>query len=193
MAENETADDSEVDEHGLKIHKHVSTVLVVVPERDYAETTLRYARSALYNVHVGTRSVSTADEDLIHGELQDEFQVDGRLRGETMEPYSGVLFCGGEGALDLANDPDALRLAREAAEAGKLLAAWGHATAILAAAGVVKGRKVTGDPSTGDAVRGAGGKFTSVQVQAEGNLVTALDDAAGFRFGRALIEVVGIR
>lgn len=193
MAENETADDPEVDEHGLKIQKYVSMVLVVVPEKGFAETTLRYARSALYNVHVGTRSVSRADEDMAQGELQDEFQVDGRLVGETMEPYSGVLFCGGEGALDLVNDPDVLRLAREASQAGKLIGAWGHATAILAAAGVVKGKKVTGDPSVADAVRKAGGRFSTVQVQSDGPLVTALDDAAGFRFARALVEVVGIR
>ncbi len=192
MAKKDAAAEPEVDEHGLKVQKYVSTCLVVVPERDYAETTLRYARSALYNVHVGTRSVSTADEDLIKGELQDEFQVDGTLAGESMDGYSGVIFVGGEGALELAENRDAHRLAREAADADKLVAAWGHAVAILAKAGVVKGRKVTGDPSLRAMVKQAGGKFTGVQVQRDKKLVTAVDDAAGFRFGRELIRIVGI-
>ena len=97
MAEKEKAE-AAVDEHGLQIQRYVSMVLVVVPPRDYAETTLRYARSALYNVHLGTRSVSTDDQSLIKGVLQDEFQVDGPIAGETMEAYSGLILVGGPGA-----------------------------------------------------------------------------------------------
>jgi protease I len=191
MAEKEKAE-AAVDEHGLQIQRYVSMVLVVVPPSGYAETTLRYARSALYNVHVGTRSVSPVDERLIKGVLQDEFQVDGKVAGETMEPYSGLVLVGGPGALELAGESDVLRLVREAASADKMIAAWGHSTVILARAGVVKGRKVTGDPSIRDDVRAAGGKFTGVQVQRDANLITAFDDAAGLRMGREMIQIVGI-
>ena len=191
MAEKEKAE-AAVDELGLQIQRYVSMVLVVVPPSGYAETTLRYARSALYNVHVGTRSVSPVDERLIKGVLQDEFQVDGKVAGETMEPYSGLVLVGGPGALELAGESDVLRLVREAASADKMIAAWGHSTVILARAGVVKGRKVTGDPSIRDDVRAAGGKFTGVQVQRDANLITAFDDAAGLRMGREMIQIVGI-
>jgi len=186
------AKEEELDEHGLVVHEHLSTVLVVVPPRDYAETTMRYARSALYNVHVHTFSVSTQDQDAIKGELQDEFQADGRIDEARMDDYTGVLFCGGPGALELATDPDAVRLAREAHAQGKLVAAWGHAVAVLLAAGILAKRKVTGDPSLAEAIRRAGGRYTGVQVQRDGRLVTALDDAAGLRFGKALVEIVRI-
>ena len=105
----------ELDEHGLAIHTYVSMVLVVLPTSDYAETTMRYARSALYNVHVGTRVVAAQDEEMLVGELQDELQPDGLLKDASMDDYSGVIFCGGPGALQLAEDPDAQRLAKEAA------------------------------------------------------------------------------
>lgn len=192
MADKEENEEAGVDEHGLKIQTYLSTVLVVVPESDYAETTLRYARSALYNVHVGTRSVSTMDEGLIKGEMQDEFQVDGRLAGESMDGYSGLLLVGGPGAIGLAEDEDTRRLVREASDAGKMIAAWGHSTAILARAGVLKGRRVTGDPCTEAAVLASGGRFTGVQVQRDKNLVTGADDAAGFRMSREMIQIVGI-
>lgn len=191
MAKNE-AQEPELDEHGLVVHKYVSRVLVVVPPRDYAETTLRYARSALFNVHVGSRSVSTTDAGLIRGALQDEFQVDGELKDETMEPYSGVIFCGGPGAAELADDPDAQRLAREAAEQDKLIGAWGEACAVLARAGVVRKRRVTGDPALRALLESAGARYTGTQLEKDGKLVTALDDAAGFRFGKALVAIVGI-
>lgn len=190
MAEKEK--EAAVDELGLQIQRYVSMVLVIVPASGYAETTFRYVRSALYNVHVGTRSVSPVDERLIKGVLQDEFQVDGNVAGETMEAYSGLVLVGGPGATELAGESEVLRLVREAASADKMLAAWGHSTAILARAGVVKGRKVTGDPAIRDDVRAAGGKYTGVQVQRDGNLVTAFDDAAGLRMGRELIQIVGI-
>ena len=191
MAEKQ-ADDADLDADGLVVQKYSSMVLVVVPESEYGDEALRYARSSLRNVHVGTHSVSTEDRELIKGRLQDEFMTDGRLQDARLADYSGVIFVGGEGAQTLANHPDALRLAREAHEAGKMIGAWGQATAILANAGVVKGARVTGSPEVEDAVRRAGGKFTGRQLEVSGSMVTARDDAVGLRFGKALAQIVGI-
>jgi protease I len=202
MAEDESTEEpkaaahgvaaEDVDEYGLKVQRYVSLVLVIVPTQGFAETTLRYARSSLYNVHVGTRTVASMDDGLVKGEFQDEFQVDGPIAGETMEPYSGLILAAGPGAADLARDPDVVRLIHAADSAKKLLGTWGEGLGCLLAAGVVKGRRVTGDRGLADAVRKAGGKYSGVQVQRDGHLVTALDDAAGFRFGRELIRIVGI-
>jgi putative intracellular protease/amidase len=195
MAETEAPEekqDEEFDEDGLKVQKYRSMVLIVVPEHDYGEEALRYARSNLFNVHVGSRMVSTQDQELIKGRFQDEFIPDGLLSAERMDDYSGVVFVGGEGALELANNPDALRLAREAAEGDKLIGAWAQSVAILANAGVVKGKKVTGSPDVREAVQRAGGKFTGRQLEVCGKLVTAGDSAVGMRFGRALAEIVRI-
>ena len=182
----------QLDEHGLVVQKYASMVLVVVPERDYAEETLRHARSSLYNVHVGTTSVSSDDRSLVRGELQDEFQVDGPLAGASLDGYSGLIVVGGAGALALAENPDALRLAREAAQRDLLIGAWGEAVAVLAAAGVVKGRRVTGAPAEKARLVAAGARYTGVQVERDGKLVTGFDDASGLRFGKALASVVGI-
>lgn len=182
----------ELDDDGLIIQHYASTVLVVVPAEGYAETTLRYARSALYNVHVGTRVVAPQDDELIRGELQDEFQPDGRLAEARMDDYSGVILCGGPGAMALAEDAEAQRIAREAFAQDKLVAAWGHAPAVLARAGVVARRRLTGDPSLRQMLSNAGARYTGRQVEVDGKLVTALDDAAGFRFGKALVQIVRI-
>ncbi len=183
----------ELDEHGLVVHKYTSQVLVVVPPTEYAETTLRYARSALFNVHVGTRCVSTDDQSMLRGELQDELQADERLSASTgMDSYVGVIFCGGPGAPALADNPDVLRLAREADAQGKLIAAWGQSVAVLARAGIVRKKRVTGDPSLRPMLEAAGARFTGAQLEVNGKLVTALDDAAGFRFGKALVQIVRI-
>src|SRR5262245_15502404 len=186
------AAEPEKDADGLVVQKHVSTVLVVVPEKGYGEQTLRHARSSLHNVHVGTWSVSTNAKDLIPGRLQDEFMVDGDIAEASMEPYSGVLFVGGEGSAELAGNEHALRLAREAAAADKMIGAWDHAVAILANAGILKGKRVTGAEGVEELVRRAGGKFTGRQLERDGVLVTAADEAVGIRFGKTLAQIVGI-
>ena len=194
MAENETEEQKEgVDEHGLVVHEYASRVLVLVPAEGFSETSLRYARSALHNIHVGTVSASTEFDDLVHGELQDEFQVDRRLDASlSMGEFSGLLLAGGAGATALAENPEVLRLVKEANAHGKLIGAWESAVAILARAGVVAKRRVTGDPAFREEVRSAGGRFTGTQLETDHNLVTALDDAAGFRFAKALAAVVRI-
>jgi len=183
---------AELDEDGLVVQKHRSRVLVVVPRAEFGDESLRYARSSLHNVNVGTWSVATEFDELIKGRLQDEFLVDGRLAGTRMDEFSGVVFVGGEGAEALAEDADAVRIAREAAQAGKLIGAWGHATLILARAGILKGVKVTGHPDVAEAVRRVGGRFTGRQLEASGPIITARDDAVGMRFGKALADIVGI-
>lgn len=192
MSKKETGAKVQVDEHGLVVHTYVSTVLVVVPPGGYAETTLRYARSSLFNVHVGTRVVSSQGGALLRGELQDEFEVDGSLADESMAPYSGLILCGGNGAAWLAEQPDVLRLAREAQAEDKLIGAFGLAVGALARAGVLKKKRVTGERSLRAALEAAGARYTGTQVERDGKLVTGLDDASGFRFGKALVQVVGI-
>jgi len=188
---NEEAEE-ELDADGLVVQQYVSTVLVVVPPEGFDDQALRHARSSLYNVHVGTRTVSTVADALIHGRLQDEFQVDGGLAGESIEPYSGVVFVGCERDSGFLDDADAQRLAREAAQAGKMIGAWGRSVAILARAGVIKGRRLTGSPEVAAEVRRAGGKFTGRQLERERELVTGRDEAVGMRFGKSLAQVVGI-
>jgi len=193
MAEKEAATgDAELDEHGLVIHRYESMILVLVPADGYAETTLRYARSSLFNVHVGTKTVSTNDQDMILGSMQDELQADGKISEARMEDYEGLLLVGGPGAREMAENPDARRLVAEAAAQDKLIGAWGESVALLAAADVVRKKKLTGDPATREAVERAGGRYTGTQLERDGKLVTAYDDAAGLRFGKALVQVVAI-
>lgn len=182
----------ELDEDGLVIQRYDSMVLVVVPQNGFGDQILRYARSSLYNVSVGTRSVSIDADSEAKGRLQDEFLVDGPVLGESMDGYTGIVVGGCEGTNDLASSQDVLALLRTAHADGKLIAAWGNGLDVLASAGVVKGRKVTGDAASESATKQAGGKYTGRQLEVSGHLVTAVDEGSGMRFGQALAEVVRI-
>ena len=191
MAEEKTAEE-ELDEDGLVVQKYSSVVLVVLPPEGFGEQILRYARSSLYNVHVGTRSVSTQDQDLVKGRLQDEFLVDHALSEATMADYSGILIAGTEGRCALAEDSRVLELVRQAAGDDKLIGTWGSGLEVLTRADVIRGHRVTGPADLADAVKRAGGRYTGREYQVSGNVITARDEGAGMRFGKALAEVVRI-
>jgi hypothetical protein len=159
------AEEPELDADGLAVQKYVSTVLLVLPPQGFGEQALRFVRSSLYNVHVGTRSVSPESEELIRGRLQDEFQVDGPLRGESLEPYSGLILAAPESDCDFLRDPDVLRLVREARAQDKLLSTWGPGALALARAGILKGVRVTGSREAAAEVRAAGARYTGRQVE----------------------------
>lgn len=191
MSKKEAVDE-EKDEHGLTVQKYTSRVLVVVPSSGFSEETLRHARSSLFNVHVGTWCVSSRADETITGRLQDLFLVDGPLSEVDFDDFSGVVLVAGTGDAELAQDPAVLELVRAARRDGKLLAAWGTSVAVLLRAGVAKGLKLTGARSLADDVRRAGARYTGVEVQRDGTVVTARDESAGLRFGKALAQVVAI-
>lgn len=185
--------EQELDADGLVIQRYDSIVLVVVPPDGFGDQILRYARSSLYNVHVGSWSVSSVTDDLIKGRLQDEFMVDGALAEADMESYSGIIIAGSEGDTSpLAQDDKVLQLVRDAHADGKLVATWGNGLSVLAAAGVIKGRKVTGNDASKDAAKRAGAKFTGREIEVAKHVVTAKNEGAGMRFGQALAELVRI-
>lgn len=183
---------AELDEDGLVVQRYESVVLVVLPPVGFGDQILRYARSSLYNVRVGTYSVSTVSEEFVKGRLQDEFLVDGPLGEATMEAYSGILIAGSEGANPLADEARVLELLRAADRDGKLIAGWGNALGVFARAGVVKGRRVTGDRSSGELAERAGARYTGRQVEVSKHVITAFDEGAGMRFGQALADLVRI-
>jgi putative intracellular protease/amidase len=186
------APEQELDEDGLVVQQYLSRVLVVLPPSAFGDQILRYARSSLYNVRVGTVSV-TADADVpVQGRLQDEFLVDEPLAGQDMSSYSGILIAGSDGRSPLVDEQTAVELVRAAHREKKLIAAWGTAVEVLVRADVVRGRRVTGAIELQDQVSNAGGKYTGREVEASGHLVTARDEAAGMRFGQALADFVRI-
>ena len=88
------APEQELDEDGLAVRKYLSRVLVVLPPEGFGDQILRYARSSLYNVHVGTVSAAADPDKAVKGRLQDEFLVDEGIAGQDMSRYSGILALG---------------------------------------------------------------------------------------------------
>lgn len=90
--------------------------------------------------------------------------------------YDALVLPGGRAPEYLRLDPDVIKAVQHFFDAGKPVAAICHGAQILAAAGVLKGRKCSAYPACAPEVRLAGATFVDLEVTdatTDGNLVTA--------------------
>jgi protease I len=93
----------------------------------------------------------------------------------NQEDYDALVIPGGRAPEYLRLNPRVLKLVRYFAEAGKPIAALCHGPQILAAAGVIKGKKLNAYPACQPDVELAGGTFVPLEITgavADGKLVT---------------------
>ncbi len=94
----------------------------------------------------------------------------------SAEGWDALVIPGGRAPEYLRLDAGVIALVKEFADAGKPIAAVCHGAQILAAAGVIAGRKVSAYPACAPEVRLAGGIYADIAIDgavSDGNLVTA--------------------
>jgi protease I len=96
--------------------------------------------------------------------------------------YDGVVIPGGYAPDMMRRYPEMVRIVREAYQKGKVVAAICHAGWMLASAGILKGRKVTGVSAIKDDLVNAGASYLDEEVVRDGNLITSRkpDDLPAF-------------
>ncbi len=92
------------------------------------------------------------------------------------EKYDALVIPGGRAPEYIRLDEKVIKIVQHFAHAGKPIAAICHGAQVLAAAGVIAGKKCTAYPAVGPDVKAAGGEWVAVPVDkalVDGNLVTA--------------------
>jgi protein deglycase len=105
------------------------------------------------------------------------------------EVYDGIVFPGGRvNAQSLAAHPLVLDLIAQHLEKNKLVAAICASPALVLgqAAGVLTGKRATGDPAFNDKLAASGAELTHEQVTIDGNIITGMGPGAALRFGLTL-------
>jgi deglycase len=112
------------------------------------------------------------------------------------EDFDALVIPGGRAPEYLRLKPEVIRYVRHFAEAGKPIAAICHGLQVLAAAGILKGRKCSAYPACGPEVTSAGGEFQNIavdQAYVDGNLVTAPAWPAHSPWLARFLEVLGTK
>lgn len=104
------------------------------------------------------------------------FTLNATFADVKAEDYDALVIPGGRAPEYLRLNPKVLDLVRHFFNANKPVASVCHGAQILAAAGVLQGRKCSAYPACGPEVREAGGDYADIPVDqavTQGNLVTA--------------------
>lgn len=95
------------------------------------------------------------------------------FRDVDPEDYSGLFLSGGRAPEYLRYDQDLMKLTRRIFEANKPIAVVCHGIEIVAAAGVVKGRRLTTVPKCALDIIQVGGTYVDQPFVVDGNLISA--------------------
>jgi protease I len=103
------------------------------------------------------------------------FQLNATFDEIKHEEYDALIIPGGRSPEYIRTNPRVLEMVRYFAKSSKPLAAICHAPQVLAAAGVLKGKKCSAYPATGPDVTIAGGTYVDLPMTdalTDGNLIT---------------------
>jgi protease I len=122
------------------------------------------------------------------GKLGATARPDILLKDVNVADYDAIVFIGGGGAAVYLDDPAAHRIAQEAVKQKKILAAICMSPAILARAGVLKGKKATVFPGDEAELTSHGATYTGKMIEKDGNIITGCGPEAAAQFGQALAK-----
>ncbi len=137
-------------------------------------------------------------------EVQVAWSSLGRARGaagQTFQPglllkdifvndFDAIIFVGGPGATQYWEDPLAHKIARDAYNGGKVIAAICLGPVILAKAGILKGKRATVWASDSGQLIVAGAKYSRNNVEKDGKIITASGPFAAREFGEELVKEI---
>ena len=146
-------------------------------------------------------SVATAVHDFEGDQTYSEkpghrFALNHEFDAVKADDYDALVVPGGRAPEYLRLDDRVIALVRHFHDAGKPIAAICHGLQLLAAAGVLEGRRCTAYPACGPEVRAAGGEYVEVPVSeavVDGTLVSAPAWPAHPAWIAKFLEVLGTR
>jgi protease I len=102
-----------------------------------------------------------------------------------VKDFDAVVFIGGVGCAEYFDNPIAHKIAKQALEQGKILAAICLAPTILANAGLLQGKKATCFQPVNITSKGA--IATGKEVERDGNIITGSGPSASAQFGEKIV------
>lgn len=163
----------------------MSRVLIIATD-GYEQSELMEPRRRLEDAGI-TTEIASLEEGEIRGwkdkDWGDSVAVDMTVGKVDASRYDALLLPGGQMNPDILRmDKTTIGLVREFVESGKPVAAICHAPWLLAEAGVLEGKTVTGWPSIRTDLANAGANVIDQQVAVDTNLITSRnpDDIPAF-------------
>jgi protease I len=164
-------------------------ILMIIAPKDFRDEELLIPKKAFEEKGFKVEIASKTPKEAL-GMLGAKVKPDLTLKEVKVEEYKAIVFVGGAGTPVYFDDPEALRIAREAFLKNKVLGAICLAPGILARADVLKGKRATVWPSEEKTLKERGAIYTGKAVEVDGLIVTANGPQAAQDFAKALLELL---
>ncbi len=164
-------------------------ILMVIAPKQFRDEELFIPRE-YFLVRGAEVTVASSATGEIRGMFERTFTPDAKLADVSAKDFDAVIFVGGSGAEAYFDDPVAHKLARDADSGSKVLGAICIAPAILAKAGVLKGRSATAFASVREILVAGGARVMDSSCVRDGRIVTADGPAAAEEFASDIVKAM---
>jgi len=169
-------------------------VLFVIPPSEFRDeelfSTMQIVHSAGFKTVIASTRMGQAT-----GMLGGKATPDLLVSNIILKDYDAVVFIGGQGveSNNMPENPEVVKLARDANNSGKIIGAICIAPRILASAGLVSGKRVTAfnDSDTVSSLKQAGATYTGNPLEKDGKLITADGPSSAVKFGEEIVRALG--
>lgn len=162
--------------------------MIIPPER-FRDEELFVTKKELEKSGHSTVIASTK-KSIIYGSRGGSAISEVKIEEIDTKKYDAVCFVGGGGSKLLFDNQDAIRIAREMNEQGKVVSAICLAPVILANAGILKGKKATVSGTESKTIEAKGAQYTGPGVTVDRNIVTGNAPKASALFGQKIGELL---
>ena len=164
--------------------------VAVLAENLYQELEVWYPLLRLKEEGADVVVVGTGSAKMYTSKFGYPLDVDKSASEVTAADFDGVVIPGGYAPDLMRRYPDMVKLVRDAALAGKVLASICHGGWMLASAKVLEGRTVTSFFAIKDDLVHAGANFVDKEVAVDGNIITSRKPEDLPAFMRAIIAAL---
>lgn len=135
--------------------------------------------------------VASTVQDVLRGKRGDVTVIaDELVRNVNVQGYTGLYIPGGKAPSKIRDDPDVLKIVREAYDKGLQIGAVCHGPQVLISAGIVKNKTLTSHPAVGRELQEAGANYSGRPVERDGSITTATDPHALAAFNTVFIREI---
>lgn len=164
--------------------------VVVLAEDTYEDLELWYPYYRMREAGATVTLVGTGSADVYQSKHGYPAKVDAKADDVRAADIDAVIIPGGFAPDRLRRYPAVLKLVREAAESGKVVAAICHAGWVLVSANVLRGRTATSVAAIKDDMTNAGAQWVDREVVRDGSIITSRTPADMPAFCRTIIAAL---
>jgi protease I len=164
-------------------------VVMIIAQDGFRDEELLQPKEILENAGIEVKMASTTLMQA-KGMLGAKVKPGILINDISVRDFDAIIFVGGIGASQYWEDPLAHKLAQEANNTGKIVAAICIAPVTLAKAGILKGKNATVWSSEAGQIKAGGANYTGRPVEKDGNIITASGPVAARQFGEELVRAL---